>query len=104
MTQEFRLTLAQLNPTVGDLAGNLSRALDAWGEAARAGADMLALPEMFITGYQTQDLVTKPAFYSDAADHIDKLRAATEKGGPAIAIGTIKGSGSALCASRNAPL
>ena len=61
MTDKFRLTLAQLNPTVGALADNAAKARDAWREAKAAGADMVALPEMFVTGYQTQDLVMKPA-------------------------------------------
>ena len=65
MTDRFRLTLAQLNPVVGDLAGNCARARDAFEAAKAAGADMLALPEMFLTGYQTQDLVLKPAFLRD---------------------------------------
>lgn len=62
MAGTFRLTLAQLNPTVGDFVGNAAKARAAWSEGKAAGADMVALPEMFITGYQTQDLVLKPAF------------------------------------------
>ena len=63
MTDRFRLTLAQLNPTVGDLAGNAQRAFEAWQTAKAAGADMVALTEMFITGYNVQDLILKPAFH-----------------------------------------
>ena len=66
MTDRFRLTIGQLNATVGDLDGNAGRARDAWEQARDAGADLLALPEMFITGYQTQDLVLKPAFTAQA--------------------------------------
>ena len=51
MTNRFRITLGQLNPTVGDLAGNKAKALAAWEEGRAAGADFVALPEMFITGY-----------------------------------------------------
>jgi len=50
MTQTFRLTLAQLNPTVGDFAGNIAKARTAWDQAKAAGGDMVALPEMFVTG------------------------------------------------------
>ena len=50
MSDRFRLTLAQLNPTVGDLKGNAEKAISAWKEAAHAGADLVALPEMFLTG------------------------------------------------------
>ncbi len=82
----FRLTLAQLNPTVGALAGNMKKALDAWHQACAAKADMVMLPEMFITGYQIQDLVLKPAFVADAMAHINELAAATSDG-PALGIG-----------------
>ncbi|GGE48133.1 NAD+ synthase [Actibacterium pelagium] len=86
MRDRFRLTLAQLNPTVGDLAGNAAKARSAWEAAREAKADMLALTEMFITGYNTQDLVMKPAFVLDAMARIEAL-AADCADGPAIAIG-----------------
>ncbi|MCT8161090.1 NAD+ synthase [Pseudoruegeria sp. SHC-113] len=86
MSDRFRLTLAQLNPTLGDLAGNAARAKAAWQEARFAGADMVALPEMFITGYNTQDLVRKPAFFTDAIAHIEVL-AEECADGPAMGIG-----------------
>ena len=54
--------LAQLNPVVGAIAGNTARAREAWEKGRAAGADMVALTEMFVTGYQTQDLILKPAF------------------------------------------
>ncbi len=66
MTETFRITLAQFNPTVGDIPGNAAKARAAWEEGRAAGADFVALPEMFITGYQTQDLVMKPAFTAHA--------------------------------------
>ena len=75
MSDHFRLTLAQLNPTLGDLVGNAALARDAWEQGRAAGAQMVALPEMFITGYSTQDLVMKPAFYSDAMAQIEALAA-----------------------------
>ncbi len=86
MADRFRLTLAQLNPVVGDLDGNAARARDAWEQARAAGADMVAFPEMFITGYQTQDLVLKPAFHRAAMAAIDAL-AQSCADGPAIGIG-----------------
>ncbi|MES2968987.1 MAG: NAD+ synthase [Pseudomonadota bacterium] len=86
MADTFRLTLAQLNPTVGALDANAALARDAWAQAKAAGADMLALPEMFITGYQTQDLILKSAFVRDAAAAIAKL-ALDCADGPAIGIG-----------------
>ncbi len=73
MTKLFRLTMAQLNPTVGDIAGNADQARAAWAEAKAAGADLVVLPEMFLVGYQTQDLIMKPAFVADAMAHLMQL-------------------------------
>ncbi len=86
MPQGFRLTLAQLNPTVGDVEGNAAKALEAWRLAKAAGADMVALPEMFIAGYQAQDLVMKPAFGIACLEAVATLARATADG-PAIGIG-----------------
>ncbi|OHC42752.1 MAG: NAD+ synthase [Rhodobacteraceae bacterium GWE1_64_9] len=94
MADRFRLTLAQLNPTTGALAGNAALARAAWDQAKAAGADMLALTEMFITGYQTQDLILKPVFVAEAIAAIRQL-AADCADGPAIGIG-----GPALMGSR----
>ena len=86
MTDRFRLTIGQLNATVGDLRGNAAKARDAHASARAAGADMLALPEMFLSGYQTQDLVLKPAFLRDCRAAIEAL-AADCADGPAVGIG-----------------
>ncbi|MDF1619017.1 NAD+ synthase [Pseudothioclava nitratireducens] len=86
MADRFRLTLAQLNPTVGALAANAEKAYQAWLEGKAAGADMVALPEMFLTGYQTQDLVLKPAFVHDAMAQMAAL-AQRIVDGPALGIG-----------------
>ncbi|MFQ1702512.1 NAD+ synthase [Loktanella agnita] len=86
MTKLYRLTLAQLNPTVGDIAGNAAQARDVWEAGKDAKSDFVALPEMFLTGYQTQDLVTKPAFIADAMLHLRTL-ALDCADGPALAIG-----------------
>ncbi|WP_212525324.1 NAD+ synthase [Actibacterium sp. MT2.3-13A] len=86
MADRFRLTLAQLNPTVGALAANAEKARAAWQAAREAGADMVALPEMFLTGYQLQDLVLKPAFVEAAMAAIEALAAACADG-PAMGIG-----------------
>jgi NAD+ synthase len=86
MADRFRVTLAQLNPVVGDLAGNATKARDAWKQGREANADLVALPEMFITGYNAQDLVMKPAFHIAAMEQIRAL-AADCADGPALAIG-----------------
>ncbi|MFK5998749.1 MAG: NAD+ synthase [Rhodobacterales bacterium] len=86
MADKLRLTLAQLNPALGDFSGNLAKARDAWAKAKAVNSDMLVLPEMFLSGYQAQDLVQKPAFTADA---LVKLQAFAAKchDGPAIGIG-----------------
>lgn len=86
MGDKLRLTLAQLNPTVGDMAGNMAKAADAHLAAAKADADMVVLPEMFICGYQTQDLPMRTAFTQDAMNHIELLAKQCDTG-PAIGIG-----------------
>jgi NAD+ synthase len=86
MATQFRLTLAQLNPTVGAIEANVALALQAWQQGREAGAQMVALTEMFVTGYQTQDLVMKPAFSAHAMQAISDLaRQITD--GPALGIG-----------------
>lgn len=86
MTDQFRITIAQLNPTVGDLQGNAAKARQAWVQGADQGSDFVTLPEMFITGYNTQDLVMKPAFQNAAMDSIRAL-AQDCADGPALGIG-----------------
>ncbi|MDO6585672.1 NAD+ synthase [Salipiger sp. 1_MG-2023] len=86
MADRFRLTIAQLNPTVGDLAGNAARAREAWEQGKAAGADLVALPEMFIAGYSAQDLPLKNAFTLDCMEAARQL-AADCADGPALAIG-----------------
>ena len=86
MSDVFRITLAQLNPTVGDLAGNAAKAHEVWQAAKDAGSDLVALPEMFITGYNAQDLIRKSAFTSAAIAEVKALAEACADG-PALAIG-----------------
>ncbi|MEM8980576.1 MAG: NAD+ synthase [Pseudomonadota bacterium] len=83
---KFRITLAQLNPTVGAFEDNAAKAKSAWEAGKAAGADLVMLPEMFLTGYQVQDLVMKPAFTEDAMAHIERL-ARSLIDGPAMGIG-----------------
>jgi NAD+ synthase len=86
MTDEFKLTMAQLNACVGDFEGNLKKARDAFYLACKEGADMLVLPEMFLTGYQVQDLVQKKAFIDDAQNKLIEF-AKECSDGPTIGIG-----------------
>jgi NAD+ synthase len=84
MTGAFRIALAQLNPVMGDIAGNLKRARDA--RARAASADVILFSELFITGYPPEDLVLKGALQADARQAIESLAMDT-KSGPAILIG-----------------
>src|SRR5210317_1992459 len=86
MASRFCLSVAQINPTVGDLAGNTQKVLAYWAEARDAGADLVVFPEMALTGYQLQDLVTRPAFLASVAEALEDLAEATQDG-PACGIG-----------------
>src|ERR1700733_14383607 len=84
LSGRFRIALAQLNPVMGDIAGNLARARAA-RESAR-DADLILFSELFITGYPPEDLVLKPALQEDARAAIEALAAETAEG-PAMLIG-----------------
>lgn len=86
MAATFRLTMAQMNPVVGALEGNAAMAREAWEAGRAAGAQMVALTEMFLTGYQTQDLILKPAFVDAALAVLEQL-AKECADGPALGIG-----------------
>ncbi len=87
MSNRFRLTLAQLNPTVGAIEANADKAFAAWEAGRAAGADMVALPEMFITGYHAQDLVMKPALSAARDARRSKCWRSDCADGPALGIG-----------------
>lgn len=87
ITSEIRFALGQLNPTVGDIAGNLALARKARAEAAAGGADLLLLTELFIAGYPPEDLVLKPAFQDACREAVEALAADTADGGPGVLIG-----------------
>ncbi len=85
---QFIITLAQLNPTVGDVTGNAAKARAARAQARADGADLVVLPELFIAGYPPEDLVLKPAFQSACRAAIEGLARETADGGPAMLIGS----------------
>ncbi|QPF89224.1 NAD+ synthase [Bradyrhizobium commune] len=85
---EFRLTLAQLNPSVGDIEGNAAKARAAREKARADLADVVVFPELFIAGYPPEDLVLKPAFQAACRAAIEQLARETADGGPAMLIGT----------------
>ena len=95
MTDRFRLTLAQYDPVMGDIEGNAARAREAWAQGRTAGADMVALPEMFLVGYNPQDLVLRPAFQAAAMRAIEALARDCAEG-PALGIGGLWREGAQL--------
>ena len=87
-TDRLAIAVAQLDPTVGDIAGNADKARQARATAARDGADLVAFPELFLSGYPPEDLVLKPALQAACRAQIENLARETADGGPAILIGT----------------
>ncbi|HUZ32568.1 MAG TPA: NAD+ synthase [Xanthobacteraceae bacterium] len=87
-SDRLAIAIAQLNPIVGDVDGNLERARIARAQAAREHADVVAFSELFIAGYPLEDLVLKPAFQAACRAAIEALARDTGDGGPAVLIGT----------------
>ncbi len=88
MIDTLKISLAQLNPTVGDLDGNAALIRRARDEAARQGADLVVFPELFISGYPPEDLVRRPTFAGAARARLEAL--AGELGpGPAVLTGAL---------------
>jgi NAD+ synthase len=82
------IAVAQLNPVVGDVLGNLERARKGRAQAAHDGADIVAFSELFIAGYPPEDLVLKPAFQAACRSAVEALAQDTADGGPAVLIGS----------------
>src|SRR6266446_7610688 len=74
----IRVALAQINSTVGDLAGNTALVLEYIARAKTAGADLVAFPELALTGYPPEDLLLKPHFVRDNLAALDRVIAATK--------------------------
>jgi NAD+ synthase (glutamine-hydrolysing) len=73
----IRIALAQINPIVGDLEGNTNQALDYIERGRLAGADLIAFPELALTGYPPEDLLMKPHFVRENRRALDRLVKAT---------------------------
>ncbi|WP_375672365.1 NAD+ synthase, partial [Bartonella sp. CL45QHWL] len=86
MKNDFRVSIAQLNPIVGDIKGNFSLAVMAHQKAKEEGADLVLFTELFISAYPPEDLVLKPAFTKTCEETVEKLAKITV-GGPGIVIG-----------------
>ena len=75
MSAALAIALAQINPTVGDVKGNLGRIREARAEAAGQGADLVVFPELCLAGYPPEDLVLKPAFLDACSAAVEQLAA-----------------------------
>ena len=87
MTDTLKIALAQINPTVGNLAGNAALITAARAEAAQRGADLVVFSELTVSGYPPEDLVYRPAFLDAVAATAEELAASTADGGPGLIIG-----------------
>ncbi len=86
--ETIRIAVAQLNPIVGDIEGNLAMARAARADAARQHADIVLFTELFISGYPPEDLVLKPAFLKACERAAGEFARDTADGGPGVIIGT----------------
>jgi len=87
LARSLRVALAQFNPTVGDLGGNAEKIVDWMAKAKAAGADLVAFPELALTGYPPEDLLLKPSFIRDNLAVLQELVAQTQ--GIAAVIGFV---------------
>ncbi|MEO8559156.1 MAG: nitrilase-related carbon-nitrogen hydrolase, partial [Rhodospirillales bacterium] len=88
MTNTLALALAQINPIVGDVAGNADKIRGARKAAAKLGADLMVLPELALSGYPPEDLVLKPAFQRALKQAAEELALETKDSGPAVLLTT----------------
>jgi NAD+ synthase (glutamine-hydrolysing) len=77
MPSPLRLALCQMNPTVGDIAGNEAKIVARMEDATRAGAQLVLFPELVVTGYPPEDLLLKEHFLADARAALERIAAAT---------------------------
>ena len=87
MTDSLKIALCQINPTVGDITGNLARIRDARAAAAAQGADLAVFSELVVSGYPPEDLVRKPVFVERVWAAVEALAEDTKDGGPGLLIG-----------------
>src|SRR5690348_4635248 len=81
------IACAQVNPTVGDIAGNAGLVRRRRDEAAAQGADLVVFPELVLVGYPPEDLVLRPALVEAAACVLTELQRESATGGPGILVG-----------------
>ncbi|GGA84029.1 NAD+ synthase [Brucella endophytica] len=84
----LRIAVAQFNPVLGDINGNLDKAREIRADAARQKADIVLFTELFISGYPPEDLVLRSAFTAACERAVREFAADTADGGPGVIIGT----------------
>ena len=72
---KLRVALAQINPTVGDLAGNAGLIADSVQSAQTQGANLIVFPEMIVTGYPVEDLALRPSFQAASIRAVEEIAA-----------------------------
>ncbi len=87
MEDSLTIALAQVNPTVGDIQGNLALIRDMREKAQGFGADLVVFPELVLSGYPPEDLVYRHAFLEACERAINDLARLTADGGPGLLIG-----------------
>jgi len=85
----MHIALAQINLTLGDFEGNHQKILDYCTNADKDGADIVVFPELAISGYNPEDLVSRPAFVATSKRWLDKLVSASNKFNTAIVVGSV---------------
>ena len=86
---KLRVALAQINPTVGDLAGNSALIRANLKEGKKAGAHVIVFPEMILTGYPVEDLATRPSFQSASIKAVEQLAKDIESDGCGDVVGVV---------------
>ena len=87
MDKAISIALAQLNPHLGNITGNRDKLIEARQQAAKAGAEIIVTPEMYLSGYPCDDLVLRSDFMAGIYHAVTELAAITSDGGPAIIVG-----------------
>ena len=83
----MKIGVAQINPTVGDLAGNSAQILRTLEQAEKSGCALVVFPELALTGYPPEDLLFKPSFIKDARATLKTLAESVDK--VAALVGTV---------------
>src|SRR5690349_22425396 len=102
----LRIALAQVNSTVGDIAGNAASVREWSRAAAEAGAHLVAFPEMMLTGYPIEDLVFRDSFVDSSRAALERLArdlAEDGLGDPAVVVGYVDADGPPATSPAAAP-